>query len=76
MSYPIPNIPIPIQTSLHVWLKVLSIIYFFNFMVSILFHLGTMTWLVSKLGWLLQVTTILPCDWSTVHTILSCDWSR
>ena len=64
------------QHRLHVWLKVLSIIYFFNFMVSILFHLGTMTWLVSKLGWLLQVTTILPRDWSTVHTILSCDWSR
>lgn len=36
--------------------KVLSIIYFFNFMVSILFHLGAMTWIVSKLGWLLQIT--------------------
>ena len=36
--------------------KVLSIIYFFNFMVSILFYLGVMRWLVVKLGWLLQVT--------------------
>ena len=36
--------------------KVLSIIYFFNFMVSILFYLGTMNWLVSKMGWLLQIT--------------------
>ena len=36
--------------------KVLSIIYFFNFMVSILFHLGTMTWLVSKMGWMLQIS--------------------
>ena len=36
--------------------KVLSIIYFFNFMVSILFHMGAMNWLVSKIGWLLQIT--------------------
>ena len=36
--------------------KVLSIIYFFNFVVSIFFYLGTMTWVVSKVGWLLQVT--------------------
>ena len=36
--------------------KVLSIIYFFNFVVSILFYLGAMTWLVGKLGWLLQVS--------------------
>ena len=36
--------------------KVLSIIYFFNFVVSILFYLGTMTWVVGKVGWLLQVT--------------------
>lgn len=25
-------------------------------MVSILFHLGTMTWLVSKMGWMLQIS--------------------
>ena len=36
--------------------KVLSIIYFFNFVVSIFFYLGTMTWVVSKVGWVLQVT--------------------
>jgi len=36
--------------------KVLSIIYFFNFMVSILFYMGAMRWVVVKLGWLLQVT--------------------
>eukprot|EP00092_Neocalanus_flemingeri_P002179 GFUD01002319.1.p1 GENE.GFUD01002319.1~~GFUD01002319.1.p1 ORF type:complete len:652 (-),score=150.80 GFUD01002319.1:85-2040(-) len=36
--------------------KVLSIIYFFNFMVSILFYLGAMRWLVVKMGWLLQVS--------------------
>jgi len=36
--------------------KVLSIIYFFNFCVSMLFYLGTMQWIVVKLGWLLQVT--------------------
>ena len=36
--------------------KVLSIIYFFNFVVSIFFYLGTMTWVVSKVGWLLQIT--------------------
>ena len=36
--------------------KVLSIIYFFNFMVSILFYMGVMNWLVSKIGWLLQLT--------------------
>ena len=36
--------------------KVLSIIYFFNFMVSILFHLGAMNWMVSKIGWFLQIT--------------------
>ena len=36
--------------------KVLSIIYFFNFVVSILFYLGALTWLVGKVGWLLQVS--------------------
>ena len=36
--------------------QVLSIIYFFNFVVSILFYLGTMTWVVGKVGWLLQAT--------------------
>ena len=36
-------------------LQVLSIIYFFNFFISMLFYLGSMQWLVVKLGWLLQV---------------------
>jgi len=36
--------------------KVLSIIYFFNFMVSILFYLGAMRWVVVKMGWLLQIS--------------------
>lgn len=36
--------------------KVLSIIYFFNFFISMLFYLGAMQWLVVKLGWLLQVS--------------------
>ena len=34
----------------------MSIIYFFNFLTSILYYLGTMTWVVSKVGWVLQVT--------------------
>ena len=36
--------------------KILSIIYFFNFTVSILFYLGTMNWIMSKMGWFLQIT--------------------
>lgn len=36
--------------------KVLSIIYFFNFMTSILYYLGVMTWVVSKVGWLLEIS--------------------
>jgi pyrimidine nucleoside transport protein len=36
--------------------KVLSTIYFFNFMVSILFYLGAMRWVVVKMGWLLQIS--------------------
>lgn len=36
--------------------KILSIIYFFSFCVSMLFYLGTMQWVVTKLGWLLQVS--------------------
>ena len=39
--------------------QVLSIIYFFNFFISMLFYLGAMQWLVVKLGWLLQVQTSL-----------------
>jgi len=36
--------------------KILSIIYFFSFFVSMLFYWGTMQWVVTKLGWLLQVS--------------------
>merc|ERR1711962_751263 len=36
--------------------KVLSVIYFFNFFVQMLFYLGTMQWIVLKLGWLLQIS--------------------
>ena len=39
--------------------QVLSIIYFFNFFISMLFYLGAMQWLVVKLGWLLQVFMFL-----------------
>ena len=35
--------------------QVLSAIYFFGFMVSMLFYLGAIQWLVIKMGWLLQV---------------------
>lgn len=37
------------------YFKVLSVIYFFAFLVAIVFHLGAIQWLVEKLGWLLQV---------------------
>ncbi|CAL8129406.1 unnamed protein product [Orchesella dallaii] len=33
----------------------LSVIYFFSFFVGLLYHLGIMTWIVMKVGWLLQV---------------------
>ena len=36
--------------------KILSIIYFFSFCVSMLFYCGAMQWLVCNLGWLLQVS--------------------
>merc|ERR1719151_353183 len=36
--------------------KILSVIFFFSFMVSMLFHLGTMQWAIGKIGWLLQVS--------------------
>ncbi|XP_023322440.1 solute carrier family 28 member 3 [Eurytemora carolleeae] len=36
--------------------SVLSIIYFFNFCVAMLFYVGAMQWIVVKLGWILQVT--------------------
>ena len=36
--------------------KSLSVIYFFSFCVSMLFYLGTLQWIVLKLGWLLSIS--------------------
>jgi len=47
--------------------KVLSIIYFFNFCISMLFHLGAMQWLVVKLGWLLQVLHYATLNYATLQ---------
>jgi nucleoside permease NupC len=35
--------------------KSLSVIYFFSFIISMLFYLGTMQWIIGKVGWVLQV---------------------
>lgn len=35
--------------------KSLSVIYFFSFIISMLFYLGAMQWIISKVGWVLQV---------------------
>ena len=35
--------------------KVLSVIYFFSFCVSMLFYIGAMQWIIGKIGWILQV---------------------
>ena len=37
------------------YFKVLSVIYFFSFCVSMLFYMGAMQWLIGKIGWILQV---------------------
>ncbi|GAB0100840.1 Sodium/nucleoside cotransporter [Sergentomyia squamirostris] len=34
---------------------VLTVIFFFSFMISVLYYLGVMQWVVIKLGWILQV---------------------
>jgi pyrimidine nucleoside transport protein len=39
--------------------KVLSVIYFFSFFISMLFYLGAMQWVIGKIGWLLQVVFFL-----------------
>ena len=39
--------------------KVLSAIYFFSFMVSMLYYLGAIQWVVIKLGWVLQVRSLV-----------------
>uniref|UniRef100_A0A1B0DND1 Uncharacterized protein n=1 Tax=Phlebotomus papatasi TaxID=29031 RepID=A0A1B0DND1_PHLPP len=36
-------------------LVVLTVIFFFSFMISVLYYLGVMQWVVIKLGWILQV---------------------
>lgn len=43
-------------TSSVVVFKALSTVYFFSFLVSMLFYLGALQWLVIKIGWLLQAT--------------------
>ena len=40
--------------------KILSVIYFFSFFISMLFYLGWMQWVVIQLGWMLQVKIELP----------------
>nr|CAH0104896.1 unnamed protein product [Daphnia galeata] len=36
--------------------KILSVIFFFSFFVSILYYYGIMQWIVKKIGWLLQIS--------------------
>jgi nucleoside permease NupC len=38
--------------------KVLSVIYFFNFFISMFFYIGVMQFCVAKVGWLLQVKNL------------------
>ena len=43
--------------------KVLSVIFFFSFMTSMLFYMGYMQCLISKIGWLLQWSIgTTPCE--------------
>ena len=43
--------------------SILSVIFFFGFITSMLFYMGYMQWLISKIGWLLQVTVgTTPCE--------------
>lgn len=35
--------------------KSLSVLYFVSFMLSMLFYLGAMQWIIGKVGWVLQV---------------------
>jgi len=42
---------------------VLSVIFFFSFVVSMLFHVGAMQWVIGKIGWGLQITMkTTPCE--------------
>lgn len=36
--------------------RILSVIFFFSFFVSILYYYGIMQWVVQKIGWLLQIS--------------------
>jgi pyrimidine nucleoside transport protein len=36
--------------------KNLSVIYFFSFCINLLYYYGAMQWVVSKVGWVLQIT--------------------
>ncbi|XP_076349349.1 putative transporter YutK [Tachypleus tridentatus] len=36
--------------------KVLSVVFFFSFCISLLYYYGVMQWVVMKVGWFLQVT--------------------
>ncbi|XP_046462699.1 uncharacterized transporter YutK-like isoform X2 [Daphnia pulex] len=36
--------------------RILSVIYFFSFLINLLYYYGAMQWTVQKLGWLLQVS--------------------
>jgi len=43
--------------------KILSVIFFFSFLVSMLFHLGAMQWVIGKIGWMLQTSmATTPCE--------------
>ncbi|KAI9560233.1 hypothetical protein GHT06_014247 [Daphnia sinensis] len=36
--------------------RILSVIYFFSFLINLLYYYGAMQWTVEKLGWLLQIS--------------------
>ncbi len=36
--------------------KILTVIFFVNFIVGMLYHMGAMQWAIQKIGWLLQLT--------------------
>ena len=54
--------------------EVFSAIYFFSFMVSMLFYLGAIQWVVVKMGWILQVSILVLCLFImlSLDTFLSC----
>lgn len=48
---------IPFRTipTFYFW-QILSVIYFFSFLINLLYYYGAMQWTVEKLGWLLQIS--------------------